>query len=144
MPINPFTSLMNIFSPYLIYPIFLMTLIGILAVYRHRNVQPNPSLRQSLRQFKVNLILLAVCMTISIAGLYILVAIPNDGGYPNVPEDVQTAEQVLNYLQQYNRTIRTNTYLLLWCFYGFTVSFLTTLYAFAQAVVRALLARSQL
>ncbi|MEM8543421.1 MAG: hypothetical protein AAGF66_05445 [Cyanobacteria bacterium P01_H01_bin.119] len=121
-----------------------MTLIGILAVYRHRNVQPNPSLRQSLRQFKVNLILLAVCMTISIAGLYILVAIPNDGGYPNVPEDVQTAEQVLNYLQQYNRTIRTNTYLLLWCFYGFTVSFLTTLYAFAQAVVRALLARSQL
>ncbi|MGD1859967.1 MAG: hypothetical protein ACFB0E_08360 [Leptolyngbyaceae cyanobacterium] len=101
------------------------------------------SLRQSFQQFKVNLIVLAVCMTIATAALYILTAALNVAGYPNAPEDVQTAEQVLNYLQQYNRAIRTNTYVLLWCFYGLTISFLTTFYVFAQAIVRALLARSQ-
>ncbi|MEM1310117.1 MAG: hypothetical protein AAGF98_11635 [Cyanobacteria bacterium P01_H01_bin.153] len=134
---------MNLFFPYLIFPILLMTFFGVLLFYRQRNGQQAISLRRSLWHFKVNLILLAVCATIATVTVYILTATLDDAGYPNVPEDVQTAEQVLNYLQQYNRAIRTNTYALLWFFYGLTVWFLTTLYAFAQAIVHTLLVRSQ-
>ena len=44
-------------------------------------------------------------------------------GYPDVPTDVQTAEKILDHLQQYNRAIMTNTYALLWFFCAFAVWF---------------------
>ena len=133
---------MNIFFPYVFFPVLLMTSMAILIAYQQRNPQQAPSITGSLRSFKINLILLAVCVVIAVAITYAFTATLNDAVYPNVPEDVQTAEQVLNYLQQYNRAIRTNTYVLLWFFYGLTAWFLTTLYAFAKAVVKAILARS--
>ncbi|MEO0768134.1 MAG: hypothetical protein AAFY72_01665 [Cyanobacteria bacterium J06649_4] len=139
-PLTPFTTL---FSPHLILPILLMILLGCLVVYLRRKGQQIPSLRQSLRRFKINLVLMAVLVTIAAAVTYTLTATLNDSGYPNAPEDVQTAEQILIYLQQYNRAIMTNTYVLLWFFYGLTVWFLTALYAFAKAVVHALLIESQ-
>ncbi|MEM9005632.1 MAG: hypothetical protein AAGE59_19175, partial [Cyanobacteria bacterium P01_F01_bin.86] len=131
-----------IFFPGIFLPFLLMILLMILVIYQQRNNQQAPSLRRSLGNFKINLILLAVCVVIAAAATYGFTAVLNDAAYPNVPEDVQTAEQVLNYLQEYNRAIRTNTYALLWFFYGLTAWFLTTLYAFAQAVVKAILARS--
>ncbi|MEO0374609.1 MAG: hypothetical protein AAF329_08295 [Cyanobacteria bacterium P01_A01_bin.17] len=124
-------------------PILLMILLGCLAVYLRRNGRQILSLRQSLRRLKTNLILIAIWVTVTAVITYILTATLNNAGYPNVPEDVKTAEQVLTYLQQYNRAIMTNTYALLWSFYGLTVWFLTTLYAFAKAVVHALLVDSQ-
>ncbi|MGD1906583.1 MAG: hypothetical protein ACFB0C_11390 [Leptolyngbyaceae cyanobacterium] len=64
----------------------------------------------------------------------------NRFSYPDGPTDVQTAEQILDYLQQYHRVTMTNTYALLWFVYAFVVWFLTTLYAFARSVVKATLA----
>lgn len=133
---------MNTISPFLILPVLLMALIGILAVYRHRTGQTPISLQRSLWQFKISLILLAICITIAAVTTYTLTATLYDSGYPSVPEDVQTADQVVAYLQQHHRAIMTNTYALLWFFYGVTVWFLTTLYAFASALVRAFLLRS--
>ncbi|MEO1589761.1 MAG: hypothetical protein AAFU71_00575 [Cyanobacteria bacterium J06632_22] len=119
----------------------MMILITILIVYQKRRTQDTPSIRRSLRYFKINLILLAVCVVIAAATTYGFTATLTDSAYPKAPEDVQTAEQVLNYLQQYNQAIRTNTYAMLWLFYGLTAWFLTTLYGFAKAVVRAIVTR---
>ena len=146
MVMSQFISLTNAFFPFLLFlisSILFMTFAGALIFHRRRNDYHGISLRRSLWRFKVNLILLAVCITIAAATLYILTAALNDYGYPNVPEDVQTAEQILNYLQQYNRAIMTNTYALLWFFYALTVWFLTTLYSFAKAMVQALFVQSQ-
>lgn len=64
----------------------------------------------------------------------------SDLGYSDISEDMQTAEQIIDYLQQQKRAIAINIYALLWFFYVFVVWFLTTPYAFAQAVVKAMLA----
>ena len=82
-------------------------------------------------------------MTIAAVITYALTVTLNNSGYPTAPEDVQTAEQILTYLQQYNRAIVTNTHVLLWLFCSLTVWFLTTLYTFAKAIVHALLVKSQ-
>ena len=67
---------------------------------------PPISLQRSLWPFKINLILLAVCETIAAATTYTLTATLYDSGYPNVPEDVQTPED----MQTVERTSHTLIY----------------------------------
>lgn len=135
-----FLPLISTLFPFLLLLVFFVTLIGILVVQRRWQYQGSPSLKGSLQRFKVSLTLLAVCLGIAALTAQALTRGLSSFGYPDVPADVQTTEQILDYLQRYNRAIMTNTYALLWFFYAFVVWFLTTLYAFAQAVVKAMLA----
>ncbi|MEM0982198.1 MAG: hypothetical protein AAGH78_18265 [Cyanobacteria bacterium P01_H01_bin.58] len=136
-----FLPLIGTLFPFLLLSVFLVTLIGLLVAQRRWQSRGSPSLKGSLRRFKVSLALLAIYLGIAAVTVQTLTTGLNSFGYPDGPADVQTAEQILNYLQQYNRGIMANTYALLWFFYAFAVWFLTTLYAFAQAVVKALLAQ---
>ena len=136
-----FLPLISTLFPFLLLSIFFVTLIGILVAQRRWQGRGSPSLKGSLQRFKVSLALLAICLGIAAVTVQTLTIGLNSFGYPDGPADVQTAEQILDYLQQYNRGIMANTYTLLWFFYAFAVWFLTTLYAFAQAVVKALLAQ---
>ncbi len=132
-----------------IFPFFISLVVFIIPVatllvlvYRFRSNRGYPSLKHSLQHLKISLTLLGIGIGIAAVIARMLTADLNSFGYPDVPADVQTAEQILDYLQRYNRSIVTNTYALLWFFYAFAVWFLTTLYAFARAVVKAILAHS--
>ncbi|MGD1932476.1 MAG: hypothetical protein ACFB12_26585 [Leptolyngbyaceae cyanobacterium] len=138
---TPFASLIGVLFPFLLLSVFFVTLIGILVAQRRWQGRGSPSLKGSLQRFKVSLVLLAICLGIAAVTIQSLTTGLNSFGYPDVPTEVETAEQILDYLQQYHRGIMTNTYAMLWFFYAFVVWFLSTLYAFAQAVVKALLAQ---
>lgn len=139
---DQFAYLIGVLFPFLLILIVLMILVGVLVVQQRQHSRNPSSLQQSLQRFKVSLILLAI--GISVAAVFIQSAIVDlDGfGYPELPEDVQTSAQIMGYLQRYSRGIRTNTYAIIWFFYAFAAWFLTTLYAFAQAVAKAVLSRS--
>ena len=134
------TYLIGISWPFALLSLFLVTLIGILVARQRWHDSGSPSLNRSLQRFKVSLILLSICMGIAAFTAYQFTADLNRFSYPDGPTDVQTAEQILDYLQQYHRVTMTNTYALLWFVYAFVVWFLTTLYAFARSVVKATLA----
>ena len=135
-----FLQVIGVLFPFLLLSVFFVALIGILVAQRRWQHRGSPSLKGSLRRFKVSLALLAIYLGIAAVTVQTLTTGLNSFGYPDVLADVQTTEQILDYLQRYNRAIMTNTYALLWFFYAFVVWFLTTLYAFAQAVVKAILA----
>ena len=134
--------LIGVLFPFSLLSVVLVTFVGILVVQQRWHDSGSPSLKRSLQHFKVSLILLAICIGIAAVTTQALTSDLNSFGYLDGPADVQTAEQILDYLQQYNRGILTNTYALLWFLYAFAVWFLTTLYAFARAVVKAVLAHS--
>ena len=136
---DQFVYLISVLFPFLLLLIVLLTFVGVLVAQRRWNSHNSPSLMRSLQRFKISLILLAICIGIAAVTTQVLTADLNNFDYPDVSADGQTAEQILDYLQQYHRGIMTTTYALLWFFYAFTVWFLTTLYAFAQAVVKAVL-----
>lgn len=137
---NQLTYWIGVSFPFALLSIILVALVGVLIAQRRWHSRHAPSLKYGLQRFKVSLILLAICIGIAAVTAQVFTADLNSFGYPNAPADVQTAEQILGYLQQYHRGITTNTYALLWFFYAFVVWFLTTLYAFAQAVVKTILA----
>ena len=136
--------LIGVLFPLSLLSVGLVTLVGILVVQQRWHDSGSPSLKRSLQHFKVSLILLAICLGIAAVTTQAITTDLNSFGYPDGPADIQSAEQILDYLQRYNRGIMTNTYTLLWFLYAFTVWFLTTLYAFARAVVKAVLAQSHL
>ena len=134
-------NFVSVLLPFGLLSITVVLLVGVLIVQHRRPGQISTSLKRSLQLFKINLMLLAICIAIAAITAQVLTAPLDSFGYPDGPADVQTAEQILDYLQQYNRAITTNTYALLWFLYAFTVWFLTTLYGFARALVQTLLAR---
>ena len=141
---DQFAYLIGVLFPLSLLSVGLVTLVGILVVQQRWHDSGSPSLKRSLQHFKVSLILLAICLGIAAVTTQAITTDLNSFGYPDGPADIQSAEQILDYLQRYNRGIMTNTYTLLWFLYAFTVWFLTTLYAFARAVVKAVLAQSHL
>ena len=122
---------MNVLFLFLIPLIFLIILIATLLAYRFSNKPEVISIRRSLQRFKISLICLAICLGIAAVAIQILMRNLNSLGYSGISEDMQTAEQIIDYLQQQQRAIAINTYALLWFFYVFVVWFLTTLYAFS-------------
>ena len=131
---------MSTLFSFLMLLIVLIILIGTFSAYRFSSERQTISIEQSLKRFRISLIRLAICLGITAIAIQILMSNLSDLGYSDISEDMQTAEQIIDYLQQQKRAIAINIYALLWFFYVFVVWFLTTPYAFAQAVVKAMLA----
>jgi hypothetical protein len=129
---------MSTLFPFLIPLIVLVILIGTFSAYRFSPERESISIGRSLKRFRISLICLAICLGIAAIAIQILMSNLGDLGYSNISEDVQTVEQIMDYLQQQNRAIAINTYALLWFFYVFIVWFLTTLYTFSQSLAAAL------
>ena len=55
-------------------------------------------------------------------------------GYPQSTEEIQTAKQVLRYLQDYNRALVRLTMVLSWFLFAFIWWFLSTVYALSNAL----------
>lgn len=118
--------------------IVLIILIETFSAYRFSNAQEMTSIGQSLKRFRISLICLAICLVIAAIALQILMKNLNNLGYSDISEDMQTVEQIIDYLQQQQRAIAINTYALLWFFDVFIVWFMTTLYAFSHSLAAAL------
>jgi len=131
---------MSTLFSFLMLLIVLIILIGTFSAYRFSSERQTISIEQSLKRFRISLIRLAICLGITAIAIQILMSNLSDLGYSDISEDMQTVEQIIDYLQQQKRAIAINIYALLWFFYVFVVWFLTTPYAFAQAVVKAMLA----
>lgn len=130
---------MNTLFPFLMPLIVLIILIRTFSAYRFSNAQEMTSIGQSLKRFRISLICLAICLVIAAIALQILMRNLNNLGYSDISEDMQTVEQIIDYLQQQQpRAIAINTYALLWFFYVFIVWFMTTLYAFSHSLAAAL------
>ena len=54
-------------------------------------------------------------------------------GFPQTVSDVQTSEQVLNYLQEYNQAIVRTTDVVYWFIFIFVWGFLSSLYSVIKA-----------
>ncbi|NJL46365.1 MAG: hypothetical protein HC929_01160 [Leptolyngbyaceae cyanobacterium SM2_5_2] len=126
---------MNTLFPFLIV---LIVLIGTFSAYRFSSGREIVSIGQSLKRFKISLICLAICLGIGAVTILTLMRSLSDLGYSTISEDVQTVEQIIDYLQQQNHAIAINTHALLWFFYIFVVWFMTTLYVFCQSLAAAL------
>jgi hypothetical protein len=91
--------------------------------------------------FKLNLILIGAFTGIAWLLSFGLTPSLSTFGYPETIEDIQNPEQILNYLQQYNRALVTNLLVFNWFIVTFSVWFLSSLYGFARTITNALLAR---
>ncbi|MEO0408447.1 MAG: hypothetical protein AAF289_13950 [Cyanobacteria bacterium P01_A01_bin.135] len=115
--------------------------VVILLIYRRRIDREPNLLKRGFYLFRLNLILLGVFT--GFIALLVFPLSPSLGsfGYPDTAEDVQSAEQILEYLQLYNQALVTSLNALTWFFYLFAIWFLTALYSFAVLIKDALLAR---
>jgi hypothetical protein len=136
--LDRFIKPMSTLFPFLMPLIVLIILIGTFSAYRFSSEQQTISIGQSLKRFRISLICLAIGLGIAAIAIQILMSNLSDLGYSDISEDVQTVEQIINYLQQQQRAIAINTYSLLWFFYIFVVWFMTTLYVFCQSIAAAL------
>lgn len=133
---------LNVFNPIFILPIVLIKAVVIMLFFRRQmNQEPN-LIKRGLHWFKLNLILLSIFIVIAGTISFLLNRTLDSVGYPANVSDLQTTEQILAYLQRYNRAITTNTYALIWFLYAFVIWFLTSLYAFAQVFTETLLRQS--
>ena len=137
-----FISRLNTLNPVLLVPVILIGLVGILLLSRRRFSQEANVIKQELQWLQLNLILLSVFIVTAGTTVFFLNRNLDTFGYPATVDDIQTPAQVLEYLQQYNRAIATNTYALIWFLYAFVLWFLTSLYAFAQVIATGLWRRS--
>lgn len=136
---NQIVSSFDTLIPLIIFPVILIIFVTVLLRLR-RQIEREPNLvKRGLKLLKLNLTLLAIFTGIDCMAIFVLIGPLNSFYYPRALEDVQTTEQVLGYLQQYNRAIATTAYALFWFLCTFAIWFLTSLYAFAQVISDALL-----
>jgi len=126
---------------WVLLPILLVFTVLLLIYRRRLDREPN-LLKRGFRLFRLNLILLGLFT--AIAGLFVFPLAPplSTFGYPETVADIQDAEQLLRYLQQYNRALVTNLHAFSWFLYIFAFWFLSSIYGFAKVITDALLARS--
>jgi hypothetical protein len=120
-----------------ILPIFTVLLL----IYRRRINRESNLIKRGFRLFKLNLILIGAFTGIAWLLSFGLTPSLSTFGYPETIEDIQNPEQILNYLQQYNRALVTNLLVFNWFIVTFSVWFLSSLYGFARTITNALLAR---
>jgi len=70
--------------------------------------------------------------------LFLLPSTPvlSTSGFPNTINDVQSSEQLLEYLQEYNQALVQTTKVLHWFIFIFVWFFLASLYSFTKALSR--------
>ena len=117
--------------------VFILVIVALLLRSRI-NKDKNP-LNRALSLLKLNTIVLAsflLCLWI-----FVLPRIPtlSSEGYPQTVESLQSPQQLLEYLQIYNRALVRTTIVLFWFIFVFVAWFLSSLYNFSKAVTAAIL-----
>lgn len=117
--------------------VFILVIVALLLRSRI-NKDKNP-LNRALRLLKLNTIILAsflLCLWI-----FALPRIPtlSSEGYPQTVESLQSPQQLLEYLQMYNRALVRTTIVLFWFIFVFVAWFLSSLYNFSKTVTAAIL-----
>jgi hypothetical protein len=119
----------------ILFPAILVMIVISLAfrLYARRLVDP---LRRAWVQFRLDTIVVGAMLLLLWFCLPITATL-STSGYPAGIEAVTQPQQLLNTLQEYNRALVRTTEVVYWLLFFFVWWFLTSLYAFSQAVAAA-------
>lgn len=130
--------LSSINTLWILAPAFLIITV-ILLINRRRINQDPHIVKRSFRLLKLYLISIGSFTAITWLVVSSFPAILTTFGYPDTVESIQTTEQILDYLQQYNRALTTTMNAFSLFLFAFTVWLLSSIYEFAKTITHALI-----
>lgn len=108
---------------YIVAVLFIMYFIAYLSRFRSKKVDAFEKMKLSLILFGIYSVVLWVC----VPSTPVLATF----GYPETVNDIKNPEQVLRYLQDYNKVIVRTSEILRWFLFGFIWFFMTNIYLYA-------------
>ena len=113
-----------------LFPILLL-LVALTLCSRHFFWKKEEKPRRLLKQFRLEIILMACFLVVLLASLPFYPALMSFH-FPNTIKDVSSAEQILTYLQIYNREIVRTVQVLFWIIFEFII-FMSLVYNYVKS-----------
>ncbi|MDZ7806266.1 MAG: hypothetical protein U5K71_04030 [Gracilimonas sp.] len=112
---------------YTIFGIALFVVFIFIIGFKFWEGKKETKLEKAISGLKINIFMVGF---LSVVLWFLLPSTPSmqSFGYPKTVSDIQTSEQVLNYLQEYNQAIVRTTNVVYWFIFIFVWGFLSSLY----------------
>ncbi|MBE9103293.1 hypothetical protein [Vacuolonema iberomarrocanum] len=117
----------------------ILVFTGILLFNRWRINQETHLIKRAFRLLRLYFVLFAAFIGITWLLVSVMTVPLSTFGYPDGIENIQSPEQLLSYLQGYNRALVLNIQAFSWFIFVFAVWFLFAMYEFSRTVANALL-----
>ncbi|MFP8488001.1 hypothetical protein ACKGJO_02790 [Gracilimonas sp. Q87] len=112
---------------YIIFGSSLFVVLLFIIAFKFWEGKPDNELDKAISGLKINIFMVGF---LSLVLWFLLPSTPSlqSFGFPQTVGDVQTSEQILNYLQEYNQAIVRTTDVVYWFIFVFVWGFLSSLY----------------